>query len=359
VGWTPVTNNFDWSRASVVQEYFLAYRERWYACGGPLDWYGNPALPNVPAVGDDVQGAGLWAYVQQYLEAMAPQFVNHQVSSGSLEGLTAATMWTLGAWRAAAGLASGFRRATTMPADWTNYSDPAFSYGYMQEGDIIGPWILADLQAGLNLLLWTQPLDPDGGNWGWSFGDLNFNEGHGSGSTAAAARAAAEADFDGGTNRADSCAWPLGSEHAFPRAETGWGGGPTYNAWMIREYEYGFFGTSFPGSTPACNVDWYVYADFDIYPYADWNSNGDWPAGYAMQTLHKWLSDSGLTGISNPSGPGLLFKSSAHFGSAAKPAWGALPAHYYGYGDPYIISGAVRFYAVAKWNVPGGFAHVP
>lgn len=49
----------------------------------------------------------------------------------------------------------GFRRATSWDPetdDWTDISDPMFSYGLMQKGDIIGPWIMVDLQNALSAL---------------------------------------------------------------------------------------------------------------------------------------------------------------------------------------------------------------
>lgn len=52
----------------------------------------------------------------------------------------------------------GFRRATAWdPAtsDWTNIADPMFSYGYAQPGDILGPWIMVDLQNALSALKHT------------------------------------------------------------------------------------------------------------------------------------------------------------------------------------------------------------
>lgn len=45
-----------------------------------------------------------------------------------------------------AGIKHGFRRCVTAPTDWTNYNDAAYSYGKVQRGDLIGPWIFKDLQ---------------------------------------------------------------------------------------------------------------------------------------------------------------------------------------------------------------------
>jgi hypothetical protein len=59
-----------------------------------------------------------------------------------------------------AGITNGFRRATTYPADWTDYNDPAYSYGQAKAGDIIGPWILEDLQRGIDVLSTTAILLP-------------------------------------------------------------------------------------------------------------------------------------------------------------------------------------------------------
>jgi hypothetical protein len=64
-------------------------------------------------------------------------------------------MYTLSTWRTEAGIADGFRRATTWPTDWTDYADAAYSYGPIQAGDIRGPWIFEDLQKAFDALRWT------------------------------------------------------------------------------------------------------------------------------------------------------------------------------------------------------------
>jgi hypothetical protein len=67
--------------------------------------------------------------------------------------------YTLSAHRDNAGMsASGFRRATSWnpeASDWTDVDDGMFAHGLMQEGDIIGPWILDDLQRAFDALRWT------------------------------------------------------------------------------------------------------------------------------------------------------------------------------------------------------------
>jgi hypothetical protein len=51
--------------------------------------------------------------------------------------------------------ANGWRRATVYPTDWTDVDDPAYSYGFCEAGDIIGPWLIADLQMAMTPLKWT------------------------------------------------------------------------------------------------------------------------------------------------------------------------------------------------------------
>jgi len=53
--------------------------------------------------------------------------------------------------------ATHFRRVEgdTLPTDWTDWEDDAYSYGYITAGDIIGPWIFRDLQDVINLKVWT------------------------------------------------------------------------------------------------------------------------------------------------------------------------------------------------------------
>ena len=90
-----------------------------------------------------------WRTMQDGLETMCTEFVNDTLA---IEGQTATDvpMWTLASWRTKAGLQvdSGFRRSTT--------SGAPFSYGLMEAGDVIGPWIFDDLQAAMTALKWTK-----------------------------------------------------------------------------------------------------------------------------------------------------------------------------------------------------------
>lgn len=54
---------------------------------------------------------------------------------------------------AAAGMPDGPRRARFgSPADWTDWEDPAYTFGPPEDGDVAGPWLYQDLQAALDAL---------------------------------------------------------------------------------------------------------------------------------------------------------------------------------------------------------------
>jgi len=91
-------------------------------------------------------GQSYFASLQQELESLAPMYIDHE--NGPLTDMGDEFLYfDLDSWRAAAGLnASGFRRST----DGTT-----FYYGQMQAGDIIGSWIIEDLQAGFGALKWV------------------------------------------------------------------------------------------------------------------------------------------------------------------------------------------------------------
>ncbi len=80
-------------------------------------------------------------------------FTSFIPSNTVLEGSTSATppsnysSWTT--FCTNAGLSSsGFRRITTQtwPTDWTDVDDAAYSYGYAQPGDVVGPWNWEDIR---------------------------------------------------------------------------------------------------------------------------------------------------------------------------------------------------------------------
>lgn len=129
---------------TMLDEIALAYYERIYVVDG--------SEPYLIHTGQDVQSSETevywigWKASQEWLEASCVSYINHvsgPLNVGSMDFL----YFTLTTWRSAAGLnVSGFRRSI----DGVN-----FSYGKMQAGDVIGPWIFEDLQKGFSALKWN------------------------------------------------------------------------------------------------------------------------------------------------------------------------------------------------------------
>jgi len=100
----------------------------------------------------DIQRRWFWANLQTWVEFYSPAFINH-VNGPLNADNTEPLLFTLGTFRAAAGLhPDGFRRAT----EWDGVNDPEWQYGIMQPGDVIGPWIIEDLQKALSALRWDH-----------------------------------------------------------------------------------------------------------------------------------------------------------------------------------------------------------
>ena len=175
--------NADWASVVNVQDFQKAHIERTRANGGArADWR------DLVAAGDDVQrgywpggftGENVgWAQIQIYI--IGCSFVQSHNLDGTYRGddyysgtpgrIASVEYWTFAKICQAIGLSSAcWRRATAMPADWTDPDDPAYigptgsnPHGVMEPGDIIGPWIFTDLQHALNCLLWTQADLADG-----------------------------------------------------------------------------------------------------------------------------------------------------------------------------------------------------
>jgi len=89
----------------------------------------------------NVQPFSYWAGKQKSLDINCTRFVDY-VNGPYDEAGRNFIFFTLETWRAAADLI-GFRRSV---------DGSSFSYGYMQAGDAIGPWIFEDLQKGISVL---------------------------------------------------------------------------------------------------------------------------------------------------------------------------------------------------------------
>jgi hypothetical protein len=150
----------------IVNEIMTTWREHAAAIGGSTNDKGNIA------VGHDVQAASFWAPIQGWAETNCVEFIDHDnttlagfadTNSASQKSVTNwLTMYTLISCRDAAGIhTNGFRRVTNGVAydpdvnDWRDLDDPMYTYGFIQVGDILGPWVLDDLQKFFSVLQWT------------------------------------------------------------------------------------------------------------------------------------------------------------------------------------------------------------
>jgi len=102
------------------------------------------------AAGTNIQAYSFWAAAQAdagTISNAGDKVVNH-VDGPMVADNSGVLYFTTDALQDAAGLteAGAFRRKVSV--------GDAFSYGYMQEGDIIGPWIIEDLQAVISARQW-------------------------------------------------------------------------------------------------------------------------------------------------------------------------------------------------------------
>jgi len=131
---TPFTAPAGQTWQTLLTELTTAYSERRQAIGQSI---------YTPEAGRNVQSAAYWAGLQDWLETNCTAFVDHEngpLTDAGDEFLS----FTLETWRAVAAIPQdGFRRST---------DGSSFSYGAMQAGDAIGPWIFEDLQKGFGAL---------------------------------------------------------------------------------------------------------------------------------------------------------------------------------------------------------------
>jgi hypothetical protein len=197
-GWSTT----DWESDSIqayANEFWLALNERKALLGQ------TPFL--VPAVGANIQSAsatpptsttGTFGFrvLQDWITTYCDQFArSHNIDGSkrdsdyyddSSDSTYLAFRWLLGDVRGDGVYPYDFRRATIWPDDWTDWDDAAYSDGKIQEGDIMGPWIFADLQAALNMLIWSL----SDATW-----DSYYKESHEVADTPEAEKAASVAEF--------------------------------------------------------------------------------------------------------------------------------------------------------------------
>jgi len=137
---TPVNPGDAYLARDRVNELVLAYSER-------KQCVGEAAVAEIPE-GFNLQQLSFWQGMQSWCEGIAWRWVNDTAFSVT-GGYTTTDDLThsFSTLRDAASLPYGFRRATEYPGP--------FKYGIMVAGDIIGPWIIEDLQAMFDAMRWT------------------------------------------------------------------------------------------------------------------------------------------------------------------------------------------------------------
>ena len=213
-GWT-ITGD-DWCNSAnvpqdpaIYNQFVNAIKERQDAAGITPTY--NPALVSDNA---NMQDTAKWVLLQNAVEELVPYFVDTgEATAGTFDGYAGYTilMYTLANWRADIGLlGAGFRRVpgADWPADWTSHADAAYTHGVVAlDDDIIGPWVMRDLQEGLDLLIWTKrETQASGTNCYWSAdGAVNHQNSitYQTQVSWAAAKGGAEADFGSGTGTND------------------------------------------------------------------------------------------------------------------------------------------------------------
>ncbi len=236
-------------------------------------------------------------------------------------------------------MGNGFRRATTWPTDWTDYNDPAYSYGRIEEGDIIGPWLFNDAYNGLNLLRWGW-IPSSGTNYSlygaWSGdGETNTKEsGLQQGAVWATAKSNAETAFgasgsarsdDNDTGAQASCATFVGGYYA--NISRMWGYLTLNTA-----------GSSLSGNF-AKDIDYYT----EPRKYSVWHSHGD---GLVEDIRDKFDTQSLAAGVTVPI-------SDNHIGDKtfSYPTWPAQPPPTVTQG--YLCSGVM----IVRWDVTNGLVY--
>jgi len=147
---TPITNNVEWQDLSILNELVTSINEHKGVLGQDQ---------NMPIVTEetDISGTNFWFPMQKWIMDNYTNFVDHTVNFSNIGGMVRfdiTSFSTNANWESSL----GFRRTTnwvpgTVDGTWQN--DVTFSYGTIQAGDIIGPWIFYELQHSLDALRWT------------------------------------------------------------------------------------------------------------------------------------------------------------------------------------------------------------
>jgi len=141
---TEITDLTDLQDKAIHNELRDAFNERYSI-------HSNLTLYSPISAGADIQARSYWAGYQTNLIDAVNSFIDPAYDPHLNP---APAPYEISQWMIDAGIPYGFRRVAgaNWPSDWTDYNDPAYSYGKIQTGDIIGPWLIVDLQNGLNAL---------------------------------------------------------------------------------------------------------------------------------------------------------------------------------------------------------------
>lgn len=182
---TPFTPAADATWQTLLDELTLAYSERRQSIG---------QAAYTPADGRDVQAASYWTVIQQWIETNCISFIDHVNGPLNVAG-NGFRYWTFEALLSHIGIAGdGFRRATA----WDGSTEPAWSYGQMQSGDIIGPWIFEDLQKAFAALAKTLHAEFSAASYRLKFGSVSHAEWNVAKAAANSAYLAASASVNSG-----------------------------------------------------------------------------------------------------------------------------------------------------------------
>ena len=159
MSFTNIVENTDYLNVSIINECIKGINERILICYGSAGY-----IPEV-IEGTDIQNVYFWRGLQDTIVNLMTLFYPADVDYTGrsdfdpiLEQPIPPPSYTVRELFEAANLPNGFRRSTTWDAyggaDWTNPSDAMFiqtvtwdtNLNEISEGDIIGPWLLTDLQ---------------------------------------------------------------------------------------------------------------------------------------------------------------------------------------------------------------------
>ncbi|MFC1453776.1 hypothetical protein ACFLQL_01200 [Verrucomicrobiota bacterium] len=234
-------------------------------------------------------GQPYFASLQQKLETLAPIYIDHE--NGPLTDEEDDFIYfNIDNWRAAAGLnASGFRRST---------DGSIFYYGQMQDRDIIGLWILEDIQNGFKALKWTLRDSSLSGHSIYSgiLSDADYDS----------AKSLAEDAYNGATPSDISNRLPFGG-NSWSQYMSSY----SYDTLLYREY--GSVGVTF-----ACDIDRAadlyfltisIGGNIDVY-----STFGDFSATEDKLSVVKSFAESSADSIA------------FNVGNSNKPTWGMVPS---------------------------------